>query len=137
MIECPVCNRYEFEQDNDYDVCNVCGWENDGLQLDDPDDWGGANDLSLNNTRLEYALLMNPSTSRETQAAQKSHVSVNSAIHIKYKNIDHRIDGDKWTAELRKEYERYVGVLEDIAKRATMTDVSGNRRTTYAAAALV
>ena len=136
MIKCPICNGYEFAQDDDYDICNVCGWENDGLQLDDPDDWGGANDLSLNNTRLEYSLLTNPSTSRETQAAKMFHVNANSAIHVKYENINHQIDGDKWSGELRKEYERYVDVLEGIAKRAMMIDGSGNRRTTYAAAAV-
>ncbi|MCL2388401.1 MAG: hypothetical protein FWC89_12780 [Defluviitaleaceae bacterium] len=48
MIKCPVCNRYEFEEDNDFDVCDICGWENDGVQLDDPNYRGGANKNSLN-----------------------------------------------------------------------------------------
>lgn len=48
MVKCPVCGEYEFAMDDDFDVCDVCGWENDGLQTDDPDYRGGANSESLN-----------------------------------------------------------------------------------------
>ena len=51
MINCPVCNKYDFEEDNDFDVCDICGWENDGVQLDDPNYRGGANRRSLNEAR--------------------------------------------------------------------------------------
>lgn len=40
--KCPVCGEYEFEDEHSYDICPVCGWEDD--------DWftgGGANDMSL------------------------------------------------------------------------------------------
>lgn len=53
-MKCPVCGKYEFAQDNDFDVCDVCGWENDGVQLDDPDYEGGANEMSLNEAREAY-----------------------------------------------------------------------------------
>jgi len=48
MIKCPVCGQYEFERKDDFDVCEVCEWENDGVQLSDPDYEGGANYVSLN-----------------------------------------------------------------------------------------
>ena len=48
MINCPVCNKYDFEEDNDFDICEFCGWENDGVQLDNPNYCGGANPDSLN-----------------------------------------------------------------------------------------
>jgi len=54
MIKCPVCRQYEFEQDNNFDVCDVCGWENDGVQLDDPDYRGGANKKSLNEAKAAW-----------------------------------------------------------------------------------
>ena len=57
MIKCPVCSRYEFEADNDFDVCDVCGWENDGVQFDDPDYRGGANRVSLNEARVKWQKL--------------------------------------------------------------------------------
>jgi hypothetical protein len=48
MIKCPVCGEYEFQRRSDNDVCPVCEWENDGLQMKNPDLSGGANDESLN-----------------------------------------------------------------------------------------
>jgi hypothetical protein len=53
-IKCPCCGKFEFERFNDFDVCEVCGWENDGVQYDDPDYDGGANDLSLNQFREKW-----------------------------------------------------------------------------------
>ena len=54
MIKCPICDGYDFEEDNDFDVCEVCGWENDGVQLDDPNYRGGANRLSLNEAKAAW-----------------------------------------------------------------------------------
>ena len=52
--ECPVCGRYVFEKKGDYEICPVCGWENDALQEADADFKGGANKLSLNEARRAY-----------------------------------------------------------------------------------
>lgn len=37
-----------------YQVCPVCGWEDDKTQYKNPDLEGGANALSLNQTRERY-----------------------------------------------------------------------------------
>lgn len=50
-FKCPVCGRYTFQENDDYDICPVCMWENDGLQNKYPDLAGGANDISLNQAR--------------------------------------------------------------------------------------
>lgn len=42
---CPVCGQSKF--DDEFDICNVCFWENDTYQSDNPDEDGGANRLSL------------------------------------------------------------------------------------------
>ena len=52
---CPVCGKFKFEYDDFFEVCDVCGWEDDGLQRDDPDYEGGANVMSLNQMRKAYA----------------------------------------------------------------------------------
>ena len=44
---CPVCKETAFEKDNSYEICPVCGWENDKQQKNDPEYAGGANNLSL------------------------------------------------------------------------------------------
>ncbi|NLG37630.1 MAG: hypothetical protein GX549_06405 [Clostridiales bacterium] len=35
-------------------MCDVCGWQDDGVQNDDPDFAGGANHMSLNQAREAY-----------------------------------------------------------------------------------
>lgn len=54
-FKCPVCGKFEFEAEDDNDICPVCRWENDGVQYDDPDYAGGANEMSLNEARKAYA----------------------------------------------------------------------------------
>ncbi len=37
--KCPCCGFYTFEHrpNGSYDLCDVCYWEDDPIQLDDPD----------------------------------------------------------------------------------------------------
>lgn len=52
--KCPVCGKYEFEQEDNFSICHCCMWENDGLQNHNPDYAGGANKMSLNEARKAY-----------------------------------------------------------------------------------
>lgn len=52
---CPVCGKHQFEYLDFYEVCPVCGWEDDGLQRDEPDYEGGANRMSLNQAKEAWA----------------------------------------------------------------------------------
>ena len=54
MIKCPVCYQYEFEED--FDLCTVCGWQHDRVQENEPSFAGGANDLCLNDYRHEWVV---------------------------------------------------------------------------------
>jgi uncharacterized Zn finger protein (UPF0148 family) len=51
---CPVCGKYTFEEDDNFEVCPVCGWEDDGVERDDPDYNGGANHMSVNEAKEAY-----------------------------------------------------------------------------------
>jgi hypothetical protein len=49
MLPCPACG-FETVEDNAYGsyiLCDVCGWEDDGVQLANPCSGGGANGESL------------------------------------------------------------------------------------------
>lgn len=37
-----------------YDICEVCGWEDDPVQFEDKDYCGGANHISLKQARLNF-----------------------------------------------------------------------------------
>lgn len=51
-IKCPCCKGSLV---GEFDICDICGWENDLVQLDNPDYSGGANRMSLNEARAAYA----------------------------------------------------------------------------------
>ena len=54
--QCPCCENYtlEFKANNTFQVCPICFWEDDGVQLNDPDYEGGANEMSLKQARMNY-----------------------------------------------------------------------------------
>lgn len=49
--KCACCNLYELPHGSVFEICPVCGWEDDDLQNEQPDFEGGANELSLNQAR--------------------------------------------------------------------------------------
>lgn len=51
---CPCCGKFEFEEVNEYEVCEVCGWEDDPAQFEEPDYAGGPNGMSLNEYRKKW-----------------------------------------------------------------------------------
>lgn len=55
LRECPCCGKRTLpEVVGSYVICNVCGWEDDLFQQDDPSLTGGANRFSLEQSRGNY-----------------------------------------------------------------------------------
>lgn len=54
---CPVCGKYEFTEYDSFDICPFCGWEDDNLQLENPDCEFGPN-IPLNAYKEEYKKLI-------------------------------------------------------------------------------
>jgi len=54
--KCPCCGYYTFDNrpDGSYDICKVCFWEDDPIQLEDPTYEGGANKVSLIQAKKNY-----------------------------------------------------------------------------------
>lgn len=54
--KCPCCGCYTFDNkpDGSYDICQVCFWEDDPIQLEDPTFEGGANKVSLIQAQKNY-----------------------------------------------------------------------------------
>lgn len=57
--QCPCCGYYTFNQpaDNTFQICDVCYWEDDGIQLSNPNYHGGANAVSLKEAQQNFKLI--------------------------------------------------------------------------------
>ncbi|MFR7638462.1 MAG: CPCC family cysteine-rich protein [Allobaculum sp.] len=56
-FKCPCCGYFTFGErpNGTYDICPVCFWEDDPIQLDNPSYRGGANNVSLIEGRENFA----------------------------------------------------------------------------------
>ena len=52
---CECCGCAAMGSSDEYDICPVCFWERDKVQERDPDYADGANSVSLNEARKNYA----------------------------------------------------------------------------------
>jgi hypothetical protein len=55
--QCPCCGYFTLPEKppGTYYICDVCFWEDDPIQYKDHDYKGGANRISLNQARINYA----------------------------------------------------------------------------------
>ncbi len=53
---CPCCGYKTFNHlpDGSYDICQVCFWEDDPIQLENPDHEAGANPTSLRQAQKNF-----------------------------------------------------------------------------------
>ena len=51
---CPVCKQQTLNERGAFEICSVCGWEDDPAQSQDPGFAGGANRESLNQARATW-----------------------------------------------------------------------------------
>jgi hypothetical protein len=53
-LRCLCCGSAVIAVRGAYEICQVCGWEDDPVQAADPDSRGGANKASLNGARRAW-----------------------------------------------------------------------------------
>jgi hypothetical protein len=51
---CPCCGSRTISELGTYEICKVCGWEDDPVQSADPEYAGGANNESLSEARSTW-----------------------------------------------------------------------------------
>ena len=54
LSPCPCCRSRTLGELGQYEICDVCGWEDDPVQSADPEYAGGANHESLNAARKRW-----------------------------------------------------------------------------------
>ena len=52
--QCPCCDYFSLPVRGQYDICPICGWEDDGLDLDRPDEASGPNHATLREARAVF-----------------------------------------------------------------------------------
>lgn len=54
--QCPCCGNMTLDEEppGTYEICPICGWEDDEVQFNNPDYKGGANILSLNEAKKQF-----------------------------------------------------------------------------------
>ncbi|WP_145489884.1 CPCC family cysteine-rich protein [Yersinia rohdei] len=57
VYSCPCCGSPVIDELGCYEICPVCGWEDDPVQSSDPEYEGGANKMSLNSAKRAYRSL--------------------------------------------------------------------------------
>ena len=56
LYPCPCCGKRTISELGNYEICSICGWEDDPVQSSEPDFAGGANTLSLIESRKNFLL---------------------------------------------------------------------------------
>jgi hypothetical protein len=51
---CQCCGQRTISEPNGYEICEICGWEDDFVQNRDPTYAGGANQMSLEEARTHW-----------------------------------------------------------------------------------
>ena len=61
--KCPCCDFYTLNNkaNNTFQICPICYWEDDGVQLHNPNYVGGANHISLNQAKKNFASFLTSS----------------------------------------------------------------------------
>ena len=119
--KCPVCGKHEFIEIGSFEICPVCGWEDDNLQGDDHNYAGGANDLSVNEARIEFFLLSKDSTQDEAHRCQNAYLQESAAIRKRYAKADRVKEPDKAEQEIldyRSARKAYMNALNAILQAA-------------------
>ena len=56
LFACPCCDSYSFVEAGGYEMCEICGWEDDPVQEAQPNLAGGANKVSLIQARENFRM---------------------------------------------------------------------------------
>lgn len=54
IYQCPACDYFTLSKRGEYDICPICFWEDDGLDLDKVDQVSGPNHVTLREARVNF-----------------------------------------------------------------------------------
>ena len=54
LYQCPCCDYFSLDSSGDYSICKVCFWEDDGVDVDQPDERSSPNRMTLREGRRNF-----------------------------------------------------------------------------------
>ncbi|HRI70561.1 MAG TPA: CPCC family cysteine-rich protein [Polyangium sp.] len=54
LAQCPCCDYFSLGHRGEYEICEICFWEDAGLDLDDLDQYSGPNHMTLRDARENF-----------------------------------------------------------------------------------
>ncbi len=64
-LPCPCCGSLTIGEHGQYEICDVCGWEDDPTQSANPEKGGGANQESLRVAQARWSLAFDKGSTRQ------------------------------------------------------------------------
>mgnify|MGYP004448773619 CR=1 FL=1 len=107
-FKCPCCGEKTLTAERMFDICKICGWEDDNIQFSNPDYFGGANYFSLNKYREVFLRERNIERVKEIQETERD--KAEAVLKAEYAEririiLQKRIDfgsAEYWTQESKK-----------------------------------
>ena len=53
-LQCPCCDYFTLGERGGYEICPICFWEDDGIDIDDSDEHSGPNHITLREGRQNF-----------------------------------------------------------------------------------
>jgi hypothetical protein len=85
---CPVCGYLTLNERDSFEICQICFWEDDGIDDYEADVVSGPNHMSLNEARLKFKIC------KEELLKHKNKNDIKSEIRLKFINLDEMIVND-------------------------------------------
>jgi cysteine-rich CPCC protein len=74
---CPCCRYLTLTTRGWYEICPVCGWEDDGQDYHDAEELrGGANKVSLQEARSNYLAFGHPRSGEDRESGDRMKTSI-------------------------------------------------------------
>ena len=54
LYQCHCCDYFSLDSSGDYSICKVCFWEDDGIDVDQPDERSSPNRMTLREGRRNF-----------------------------------------------------------------------------------
>lgn len=119
-FECPICGKYYFQDFDGLEECSVCNWINNIVQYDDHDFSEGSNVLSVNEYRIEYAVLTNINTKDKAEKLKEEFRRERNKMHEEFresKKENNTISCEEMTQQFIAARLRYMETLNQILQR--------------------